>query len=333
MVFLCLCCVFHQKEENKQANVGQNGGMHPLRLLFRLISSEFRGLIRPTSVQVNFTVGLLGKNQMRFFLLFLPYVMRACLSDQQQYFLWFLPFGRCTYQSASGGQLSKQTGILRQEVTSITLFGCASSQGNLSQRVTIQQGLCCSFAHVCMLSCSVMSDSLQPYGLQPTRLLCPWNSPGKNTGVGCHCLLQGIFLTQGLNSSPFLDGRWSLYHCTTWEGPCCSSSAEKYHSITTCFVSYIIRFVTRSFLNTPFSPHHPYLPLVQLKSLLSQAIFENELAESCEACILSPFPEKPLNPQLLIFNFPFSTRFIEAFQSNFQGQGLQVTHVKTLTGK
>ena len=50
MVFLCLCCVFHQKEENKQANVGQNGGMHPLRLLFRLISSEFRGLIRPTSV-------------------------------------------------------------------------------------------------------------------------------------------------------------------------------------------------------------------------------------------------------------------------------------------
>ena len=32
-----------------------------------------------------------------------------------------------------------------------------------------------------------------------TKLLCPWNSPGKNTGVGCHFLLQGIFLTQGLN--------------------------------------------------------------------------------------------------------------------------------------
>ena len=31
--------------------------------------------------------------------------------------------------------------------------------------------------------------------------LCPWDSPGKNTGVGCHSLLQGIFLTQGLNSS------------------------------------------------------------------------------------------------------------------------------------
>ena len=40
---------------------------------------------------------------------------------------------------------------------------------------------------------------MQPRGLQPTRLLCPWNYPGKNTGGGCHSLLQGIFLTQGLN--------------------------------------------------------------------------------------------------------------------------------------
>ena len=36
---------------------------------------------------------------------------------------------------------------------------------------------------------SVMSDSSRPYGLQPTRLLCPWDFPGKSTGVGCHCLL------------------------------------------------------------------------------------------------------------------------------------------------
>ena len=37
---------------------------------------------------------------------------------------------------------------------------------------------------------SVVSDSVRPHGLQPTRLLCPWDSPGKNTGVGCHFLLQ-----------------------------------------------------------------------------------------------------------------------------------------------
>ena len=49
------------------------------------------------------------------------------------------------------------------------------------------------------VSCSVMSNSLWPYGLQPTRLLCPWNFPGKNTGVGGHSLLQGIFPTQGSN--------------------------------------------------------------------------------------------------------------------------------------
>ena len=39
-------------------------------------------------------------------------------------------------------------------------------------------------------SCSVMSDSQQPHGLQPTRLLRPWDFPGKSTGVECHCLLH-----------------------------------------------------------------------------------------------------------------------------------------------
>ena len=45
------------------------------------------------------------------------------------------------------------------------------------------------------LSHSVVSYFLQPHGRKPARLLCPWDSPGKNTGVGCHSLLQGIFLT------------------------------------------------------------------------------------------------------------------------------------------
>ena len=46
----------------------------------------------------------------------------------------------------------------------------------------------------------VMSDSLQLHGLWLARLLCPWNSPGKNPGVSCHFLCQGIFLTQGSNA-------------------------------------------------------------------------------------------------------------------------------------
>ena len=64
--------------------------------------------------------------------------------------------------------------------------------------------------HVCV-SRSVISDSLWPHELQPAKLLCPWDSPGKNTGMGCHFLLQRIFLTQGLNSG-LLHCRQILYH-------------------------------------------------------------------------------------------------------------------------
>ena len=61
----------------------------------------------------------------------------------------------------------------------------------------MQQNVTQLYVHV--LSCSVMSDSLQYHGLQPARLLCPWNFPGENTGVSCYFLLQGISLTYRLN--------------------------------------------------------------------------------------------------------------------------------------
>ena len=57
---------------------------------------------------------------------------------------------------------------------------------------------CCCVC-VCVCVC-VVSDSLQPHGLQPTRLLCPWNFPGKNTGAGCHFHLQRIFPVLGSSS-------------------------------------------------------------------------------------------------------------------------------------
>ena len=50
-----------------------------------------------------------------------------------------------------------------------------------------------------MCFCSVMSNSYQLPGLWPTKLHGPWNFPGKNTKVGCHFLLQGIFPTRGSN--------------------------------------------------------------------------------------------------------------------------------------
>ena len=61
-----------------------------------------------------------------------------------------------------------------------------------------------------MLSHSVVSDSLWPRGLWPTRRLCPWDSLGKNTGMGCPALLQGIFLTQGSNLHLFCLLHWQV---------------------------------------------------------------------------------------------------------------------------
>ena len=65
-----------------------------------------------------------------------------------------------------------------------------------------------------------LCDSVQPYELQPIRFLCPWDSPGKNTGVGCRALLQEIFLIQRLNPHllrlPALAGGF-FTTSTTWE--------------------------------------------------------------------------------------------------------------------
>ena len=72
-----------------------------------------------------------------------------------------------------------------------------------------------------VLSRSVMSDFLWSHGLQPTRLLCPGDFPGKNTGVDCHALLQEIFPTQGWThvlSLPALAGRF-FTTSATWEAP------------------------------------------------------------------------------------------------------------------
>ena len=69
------------------------------------------------------------------------------------------------------------------------------------------------FEHILGCMCvfyvaSVVSDSLRPCGPHPARLLCPWDSSGKNIGMDCRCLLQGIFLTQGLNLHLFYLLHW-----------------------------------------------------------------------------------------------------------------------------
>ena len=52
---------------------------------------------------------------------------------------------------------------------------------------------------VCVCTLSHVQLLVTPWTVGTSRFLCPWNFPGKNTGVACYVLLQGIFLNQGLN--------------------------------------------------------------------------------------------------------------------------------------
>ena len=90
-----------------------------------------------------------------------------------------------------------------------------------------------------------MSDSFVTHGLQSARLLCPWYSPGRNTGVGCHYLLWAPISSfrflwprnRTRVSCVFCIGWWILYHRATWEAPFCIILYSKLHkSITTCRV-------------------------------------------------------------------------------------------------
>ena len=110
----------------------------------------------------------------------------------------------------------------------------------------------CVYVYVCVLSCSDMFDSLWPHGLQSTRLLCPWNFPGKNTGAGCHFLLQEIFLTQGLN--PYLVQ--ILYHCAF----CWAQFFIKYPQNAD---SKYDRILWRLYSKAMYIPYTPYMCLAK----------------------------------------------------------------------
>ena len=80
----------------------------------------------------------------------------------------------------------------------------------------------------------VMSESLWPHRLHSTRLLCPWDSPSKNTGVRCHALLQGIFLIQGskLRLMPCALASKFFTASATWEAHICKLQGSK----LTCWI-------------------------------------------------------------------------------------------------
>ena len=114
-----------------------------------------------------------------------------------------------------------------------------------------------SVLRACMLTC-FSRVRLRPHGLQPSRPLCPWDSPGKNAGVGCHFLLQGIFPTQGSNPR--------LLHWQADSLPLSHLGSFKYISIYYKIVEKIHRVLSgvncppHWFLNTrPYSFVYTYL--------------------------------------------------------------------------
>jgi len=82
--------------------------------------------------------------------------------------------------------------------------------------VTKPGTLHCSWPHIYKVIFSLSYAQSCPTVCEPARLLCPWDSPGKNTGVSCHGLLQGIFTTQGLNPC--------LLHFLDWQADSLSLS-------------------------------------------------------------------------------------------------------------
>ena len=83
------------------------------------------------------------------------------------------------------------------------------------------------YTYIYILRRLVVFNSLQPYGLWPSRLLCLWDFLGQNTGGSCHFLLQGIFPNQGSNLG-LRHCRWILYQLNHQGSPiCCVTSEDK----------------------------------------------------------------------------------------------------------
>ena len=121
------------------------------------------------------------------------------------------------------------------------------------------------------VSHSVLSDSLWPREHQPTRLLCPLDSPGKNTGVGCHSLLQGRLPDPGWNLG-LLHCRQILYHLAVAWAPhphpiviCPPGTLPFNPKMFPTYLALILRLKQRgiSFLLPPY--------LASLKALLSKS--------------------------------------------------------------
>ena len=125
---------------------------------------------------------------------------------------------------------------------------------NIYAAVALKRAICCC---CCCCVSSVMSDSVRLHRQQPTRLHHPWDSPGKNTGVGCHCLLQGM---KGKSESEVAQSCPTLRDPMDWRLP-----GSSIHGI---FQARVLEWVAIAFSERAnYSPPNP-IPLPPPNPLL-----------------------------------------------------------------
>ena len=140
-----------------------------------------------------------------------------------------------------------------------------------------------------------MPDSLWPHGLQPTRLFCPWDFPGKNIGVGCHFLLQGIFQTQGSNRDLLTAGRfftdWATREANRKKCPLISTSSPK---LISCLFDNTHDNKCKVISHSGFDLHFPddewcwacfHVPVIYL-CLLWKNVYSNSLLIFASDCFM-----------------------------------------------
>ena len=129
-------------------------------------------------------------------------------------------------QNTGVGSLSLLQGIFPTQGSNPGLPHCRqilyhlSHKGRPSQHIFSHYMVAWNWVlHACVLSCLVVSDSLQHHELQPTRLLCPWDFPGKNLEwVAISSFSRSSHMRDGIRVSYVTSiGRQILYHLANWE--------------------------------------------------------------------------------------------------------------------
>ena len=111
----------------------------------------------------------------------------------------------------------------------------------------------------CRWITSILSDSVWPHGLLPTRLLCPWDSPGKNTGVGCHCPPPGGLPNLGIEPC--------LLHLLHWQAgslPLVPLGKPRFHECP-------LIFFRRCLIIQKLPPLHQVITVGRTESLKSKS--------------------------------------------------------------